>query len=363
MRLYDPALAAAIREQQYTETVNGVPRTYKLVPDAPAAHLDPRLRRIIEQKRAMFAGRAKQGWRLSNERYRPDKVTYDLTTTQVRCDERLIPIDGTHMIDLFLYTAENAAPGCPVLVYLHGGGFTAGDIHLFECQMKLIAELSGGVVVFPEYRLAPENPFPAPVRDAWGAVQWVHAHAAELGADPARLMVAGDSAGGSLTNACALQDADGIIRKIMGIYPSWDMSDYHTQTAYTWTYDAYDVVEEDRELAWSRIDRIKSGVDKDPSSSQNLYLQGKTTPDDPLVSAVFASDEQLKRFPETVIVSAEYDYLRVGSDYAAERLAALGVPVRSIRYCGCDHGFLDMIGTIVQSEELCMTIADELKAL
>ena len=83
--------------------------------------------------------------------------------------------------------------------------------------MQYIAEQSGAVVVFPEYRLAPENPFPAPVEDAWGAVQWVHAHAAELGADPAKLMVAGDSAGGSLTNACVLQDEKGIIRKIMGL--------------------------------------------------------------------------------------------------------------------------------------------------
>ena len=155
----------------------------------------------------------------------------------------------------------------------------------------------------------------------------------------------------------------GIIRKIMGIYPSWDGSDYHEQTAYTWSYDAYEVADEDKKLAYSRIDRIKSSVDKDPDSSNSLYLQGHTTSHDPLVSAVFATDEQLKKFPETVIVAAEYDYLRVGSDYAAKRLASLGVPVRSIRYCGCDHGFLDMLGTIVQSEELCLTIAAELKAL
>lgn len=149
----------------------------------------------------------------------------------------------------------------------------------------------------------------------------------------------------------------------MGIYPSWDGSDYHEQTAYTWSYDAYEVADEDKKLAYSRIDRIKSSVDKDPDSSNSLYLQGHTTSHDPLVSAVFATDEQLKKFPETVIVAAEYDYLRVGSDYAAKRLASLGVPVRSIRYCGCDHGFLDMLGTIVQSEELCLTIAAELKAL
>lgn len=361
--LYNRDLVRQLREKQFTRIEDGVEILFKPVPDAAPAHLDPRLKQIIEQKRRMFSSRAKGGFRLSNERYRPDKITYDLTETAVACEEQLIPIGGSHKINLYIFRAPSSKPGCPVLVYLHGGGFTAGDIGLFYCQMAFIAEQSGAVVIFPEYRLAPECPYPGPIEDAWGTVQWVHAHAAELGADPARLMVAGDSAGGSLTNACALQDEAGIIRKIMGIYPAWDMSDYHTQTAYTWSYDSYQVVEEEKELAYSRIDRIKSGVDRDPQSTNNLYLQGKTTPADPLVSAVFASDAQLERFPETVIVAAEYDYLRVGSDYAAKRLKELGVPVRSIRYCGCDHGFLDMIGTVVQSEELCLTIADELKAI
>ena len=303
MRLYDKALVAKIHENQFTKEVDGIPVLFKPVPDAEPAHLDPRLREIIIKKRTMFANRAKAGWTLSSERYRPDKVTYDLIETPVDCTEQLIPIGG-HKIDIYIYRIANIQPNAPVLVYLHGGGFTAGDIHLFGKQMQYIAEQSGAVVVFPEYRLAPENPFPAPVEDAWGAVQWVHAHAAELGADPAKLMVAGDSAGGSLTNACVLQDEKGIIRKIMGIYPSWDGSDYHEQTAYTWSYDAYEVADEDKKLAYSRIDRIKSSVDKDPDSSNSLYLQGHTTSHDPLVSAIFATDEQLKKFPETVIVAA-----------------------------------------------------------
>lgn len=363
MRLYDRSLVTRIQQMQYTKTVDGVPVLFKPVPDAPASHLDPRLRQIIEQKRTLFAGRAKTGWSLSSERFRPDKVTYDLIETPVLCTEQLITIGGSHMIDLYLYRPEQLAPDAPLLVYLHGGGFTAGDIHLFGKQMQFIAERSGAVVIFPEYRLAPESPFPAPVEDAWGTVQWAYAHAHELGADPTKLMVAGDSAGGSLTNACALQDTEHIIRKIMGIYPLWDFSDYHTQTAYSWSYDAYEVAEEDRELAYSRIDRIKSGIDKDPTGSNSLYLQGRTTPTDPLVSAIFATDDQLRQFPETVIVAAEYDYLRLGSDHAVKRLHALGVPVRSIRYCGTDHGFLDMLGTVVQSEELCLTIAEELKAM
>lgn len=364
MRKYDPALPQKIRDRQFVSThKNGMEILYKAIPDADGGNvLDPRLREIIEMKRKMFSTRAKTGWTLSGERYRPDKVTYDLTTAEVEVTERLIPA-GDHMIDIYIYRPAQAQPGRPVLVYLHGGGFTAGDMRLYANQMKLIAERSGAVVVFPEYRLAPECPFPGPIEDSWDAVRWVHDHAAEIGADPEKLVLAGDSAGGSLSAACVLQDTDGIVKKLIGIYPGWDVRDYHTLTEYTWSYEEYDVTEEDREFAYSRIDRIKSGMDKSDSSSNNLYLQGKTTADNPLVSLAAAGDEQLKRFPETLVIAAQYDYLTVGADYVAKRLHSLGVPVRLVHYLGTDHGFLDMLGTIVQSEELCWTLADELKAL
>ncbi|MDE6108139.1 MAG: alpha/beta hydrolase [Oscillospiraceae bacterium] len=364
MRKYDPSLPQKIREKQFASThKNGMTVLNKAIPDADGGNvLDPRLREIIEMKRKMFSSRAKAGWPLSGERYRPDKVTYDLTTSEIEVEERLIPV-GDHLIDLYIYRPAQAQSGQPVLVYLHGGGFTAGDMRLYANQMKLIAERSGAVVVFPEYRLAPECPFPGPIEDAWGAVQWVYAHAAEMGADPEKVVLAGDSAGGSLSAACVLQDTHGIVKKLIGIYPGWDVRDYHTLTEYTWSYEEYDVTEADKELAYSRIDRIKSGMEKSDSSSNNLYLQGKTTPDNPLVSLAAASDEQLKRFPETVVIAAQYDYLTVGADYMAHRLHSLGVPTRLIHYLGTDHGFLDMLGTIVQSEELCWTLADELTAL
>lgn len=366
-RKYDAGLVQAIRDKSYSVKEEGVEVLMKPVPDAVREHaLDPRLKELIEYKKKMFAGRAAKGWTLSSERYRPDKVTYDLTEGEVAIDERLIDIDGDHMIDIYVFRPAAQREASPILVYLHGGGFTAGDIRLFGNQMKLIAERSGCVVVFPEYRLAPECPFPGPANDAWGAVRWVAEHAGEYGADGAKLMVAGDSAGGSLTNACAIKDieaGDRIIKKILGIYPSFDGRPLDDITEYAWSYDAYEVVDDERELAVSRIDRIKSGAEKRKDSSSNLYLQGRFEPTEPLVSAVCAPDEVLARFPKTTVIAAEYDYLRVGSDYAASRLANLGVDVRSVRYLGCDHGFLDMLGTIVQSEELCWTIADELTAL
>ena len=124
-RKYDPALSQKIRDRQFTSThKNGMMVLYKAIPDADGGNvLDPRLREIIEMKRKMFSSRAKAGWTLSSERYRPDKVTYDLTTTDIVVDERLIPV-GDHMIDIYIYRPADAKPGQPVLVYLHGGGFT-----------------------------------------------------------------------------------------------------------------------------------------------------------------------------------------------------------------------------------------------
>lgn len=156
-RLYDASLVGRIREREYTGEVYGVETLFKPVPDVDEEHVvDPRLETVMEKKRKMFSERAQTGWRLSNERYRPDKVTYDLTTTDVGVDERLIPIDDDHLIDIYIYRAEGAPQNCPVMIYLHGGGFTAGDMRLYANQMKLVAELSGAVAIFPEYRLAPE---------------------------------------------------------------------------------------------------------------------------------------------------------------------------------------------------------------
>lgn len=371
MRAYEASLVAAMREKAYTQDVYGVETLFKPVPDVDERHvIDPRIAKVIEKKLKMFSDRAKGGWRLSNERYRPDKVTYDLATKEIEVGEQLIPINDDHMIDLYSYKAEDAPAGAPILIYLHGGGFTAGDMRLYANQMKLVAEFSNAVAVFPEYRLAPECPFPGPIEDAWGTVQWVHEHAAELGGDGDKIVVAGDSAGGSLTAACVQKDieqaaagGDRLIKKVVAIYPGWDLRNWRTNKDYEWSYDEYPVREDQFEMAKSRIDRIRSGTEDSDSSSSNLYIQGKTTSDDPLVNLATASDEVIAQFPETLVISSEYDYLRVGADHMAKRMLDLGVPVRNMRYCGCDHGFFDMLGTYVQAEELCLTLADELQAL
>ncbi len=117
----------------------------------------------------------------------------------------------------------------PVVVFLHGGGWSVGDLDTYDGDARNHAVGAGAVVVTVDYRLAPEHPYPAAVEDAWAATQWAAAHAEELGADPDRLAVAGDSAGGNLAAVVAqlARDAGGPpIRFQLLWYPAttWDTS-------------------------------------------------------------------------------------------------------------------------------------------
>lgn len=98
--------------------------------------------------------------------------------------------------------------GLPLLLYLHGGGFTIGSIATHDTLCRELARLAGCMVVSLDYRLAPQHRFPTASNDAWDALQWLAAHGALLGADPARLAVGGDSAGGTLAAVCAILARD-----------------------------------------------------------------------------------------------------------------------------------------------------------
>ena len=98
----------------------------------------------------------------------------------------------------------SADDGLPVVVFLHGGGWTIGSIDCYDTLARTLANESGATVVSVEYRLAPEHPFPAPLDDCFHALEWTAANAEEFEADGSRLAIMGDSAGGNLAAVCAL---------------------------------------------------------------------------------------------------------------------------------------------------------------
>ncbi len=213
-----------------------------------------------------------------------------------------------------------AAADLPLIVYFHGGGWVVGSVAGSEATCRRLANASGCAVLSAEYRLAPEHKFPAAVEDAYAATAWAAAHARELGCDPARLAVAGDSAGGNLAAVVCLmaREAGGprIARQLL-IYPVIDARAGYP--SYTENGDGPGLT--GAAMAWYVRHYVRTPAERE----------------DPRVSPILAREH--RGLPPAMILTAEYDPLRDEGEAYADRLRAAGVEVDARRYDGMVHGF------------------------
>jgi acetyl esterase len=224
------------------------------------------------------------------------------------------------------YRPLDTADPLPTLIYFFGGGWTLGNIDTSDAICRSLANAVPCQVITIGYRLAPEHKFPAAVNDSYAATRWIAHHAEAFGADPARLAVAGDSAGGNLAAVvCQLSRSAGpaLAAQVL-IYPN---TDYRGATESMRTNDDPTLFNR-RSVAWY----------------WSHYL---STPDeglDPRVSPLLADD--LSGLPPALVITAEYDPLRDEGEAYAGKLRAAGVPVESTRYDGMVHGFVAMAGVL-----------------
>lgn len=353
-RKYDSAEVDDIASRARTcKQANGLVLEIRPVPGDNREHvLDSR---VYERARArIVAGGGNGDGDVIAFRTRPNKETHSIEGGGVNHHVVIMDLDDRG-IPLHVYTPEGHESGSPALIFYHGGGFMVGNIGQYENALKLIAKKSGSVVVYPEYRLSPETMFPGGVEDCVGTYDWVVAHAEELGIDEGRIAIAGDSAGGSLSNAVVLERGrEGKIGLLVLIYPLVDGAPVPDE----WSYELYPAVEGQRDEALSRVDRIKLSVD----DLAPTYTHGNETKLlDPLVSAAYAGDVSM--FPRTLVVASEFDYLRYQDELFARKLQCAGVDVRAIRYGGCDHGFFETCGVMPQVEDLCNVVVGELEKI
>ena len=356
MREYDSELVKIIQEKSYVENIDGVDIIMKPVPDDERQHImDPRVVETTKIKMTVKSLDRHSKFSLYGNRVRPDKVSYDITTTDVQESEDLVRINQTHYIDVYTFTPEKYKGHQPVLIYLHGGGYMTGDVAEFRMAMKFLCEQSGCKVIFPEYRLAPENPYPAGIEDCHAIVEWVYEHGDELNINRDKIMVAGDSAGGGLTNSCLVLDQDlHHICYAYELYATFD-SDFEKYEE-LYSDDLFPVIDEHKIYAQNRINRIRFG-----NGTADLYLQGRVSKKEPIVSII--ESEKLSWLPPMTVVSAEYDFLRISSDIFVQRALNEGAKMRSMRYLGCDHGFMEKVGVLPQAEEVLLDMASVLKNL
>jgi acetyl esterase len=252
--------------------------------------------------------------------------------TRLRADARAFPgnIAISAVNDLSIpgpagpMSARHYQPGdsnAPLLVFYHGGGFVLGDLEVHDQLCRLICRDGAVHVLAIDYRLAPEHKAPAAVEDAYAAYRWALDHAADLGADPARIAVGGDSAGGNLAAVVSqLARNDGVRLPALQllIYPVTDQrGQSRSRTLFA---DGFYLTKRDMDFC------------------SHQYLAGASVDaNDPLVSPLLADD--LSGLPPALILTAGFDPLRDEGNQYAEALRAAGNLVDLRQYGSLIHAF------------------------
>ena len=244
-------------------------------------------------------------------------------------------------IPIRVYVPEGAGP-FPVFLYYHGGGWVLGEVSTHDGICCQIANAVGCLVVSVDYRLAPENKYPAAVEDAYAATQWVAQNAPAINGDPGRIAVGGDSAGGNLAAAVCLMARDrASFQPSMQvlIYP---ITDHNLDTpSYRDNAQGYFLTRDTMRWFWQ------------------CYLARQQDGDQQYASPLRAVD--LSRLPAALVITAEYDPLRDEGEAYANRLRQAGVPVTLTRYEGMIHAFIRRTGMFDKAKLAMREVCDSLR--
>lgn len=237
-------------------------------------------------------------------------------------DEMVPGPDGDPPVRVRIYKPKERTKTLPGLLWIHGGGYVLGSADEADVLGQQIVKEANCMVVSVDYRLAPEHPFPAPLEDCYAALKWFSESAPELGVDPSRIGVAGQSAGGGLTAALALLARDRKGPELcfqMPLYPMIDdknntPSNHEITGNMVWNYEL-------NQKGWT------------------MYLNGKNGTEDVSPYAAPARAEDLSNLPYTYTCIGQLDPFRDETlDYVA-RLCRAGVDVEFHLYPGAYHAF------------------------
>ncbi|MEU4519125.1 alpha/beta hydrolase [Amycolatopsis sp. NPDC024027] len=239
------------------------------------------------------------------------------------------------------YTKKGATPG-PAVVFFHGGGYIFGHIDLFDGPVARYVSASGVPMLSVEYRRAPEHPYPTPLEDGYAALRWLHETAAELGVDPERIGVMGDSAGGGMAAAVSIlareRGGPKIARQIL-LMPMLDdrttTPDPHIAPSVLWSYD-------DSLTAWPALLGDAAGGPDVPATAAPARLEDATG------------------LPAAYIEVGQLDVFRDEDIAYATKLSRAGVPVEFHLHPGAPHEF-DSIA--FDSDVARRAIADRIRVL
>ncbi|KHJ67372.1 alpha/beta hydrolase [Pantoea rodasii] len=259
--------------------------------------------------------------------------------------EKTIDVQG-EKITLTIVKPPYAEGTLPVFMFFHGGGWILGDFQTHERLVRDLVVESGAAAVFVNYTPSPEAHFPVAINQAYAATRWVAEHGSEIGVDGTRLALVGNSVGGNMVAAVALQAKQQHTPAIRYDVMLWPVTDAHFNTA------SYDQFQNGYFLSRNMMKWFWDAYTTKESDRNNI-----------LASPLRATREQLQGLPPTLIQTAELDVLRDEGEAFGRKLDAAGVDVIVTRYNGLihDYGLLNGLSDVPAVRTAIRQAAEELK--
>lgn len=248
-------------------------------------------------------------------------VTVDQPDAEI--DDMTISGGPTGDVEIRIVKPKKVTGTLPIVLHSHGGGWILGDKTTHERLDRELANAIGAVIVFTNYTPAPEAHYPVQNEQAYTALEWAVAHASEIGADPARVAVLGDSVGGNMTAALTLMAKQRSGPKIAAqvlFYPVTD-ADFETKT-YRKYADGPWLTRPEMQWFW------------------DAYLPDEQRRSEITASPLQATLDDLAGLPPALVINGEHDVLRAEGEAYARKLSQAGVPVTQVRYGGTIHDFV-----------------------
>jgi acetyl esterase/lipase len=270
-------------------------------------------------------------------------VKVDLSGTRV--EEKTIQASG-QPIKLTIVRPEGTKSTLPVFMFFHGGGWVLGD---YPTHARLIRDLvinSGAVAVYVDYTPSPEAHYPTAIDQAYAATKWVATHGKEIGVDPSRLAVAGNSVGGNMAAVVSLMAKEQGTPQIRFQLLLWPVTDANLETA------SYNQFAQGHFLTKPLMKWFWDNYTSDAKQRAKIHA-----------SPLRATTEQLQGLPPALIQTAEFDVLRDEGEAYARKLDAAGVTVTATRYNGMIHdfGLLNPLAHISGAHSAMLQAGAELK--
>ena len=350
---YSQELMTKMKEKQTITKIHGVDVIVKNLPDCDEkGAMDPRLYEDSKKMLKMLPFMPKFMLKMDTSPKGIEKLremfngvkSISCVNEKVNVEDTTVKAEDGYDIPVRIYHSENPIVNGPVLYYIHGGGFFGGHIGVVEESLKMLTTKTNIPVVTLNYRLAPENPFPIGHQDCYTVLKWVYENAEKLGVDKHNIFVAGDSAGGNLTQYCttrSYEDGVDMVKGQMLLYPTVNMAGVKDEF--------FDPEHEVFEMAPSQ----KKGLTKMLS-----MFAGMTSGLETILGTSDVNNDYLNPYtrdaaknPVTFVTVGEHDFLKTETLGYAAKLHRAGVETKVVLYKGMGHAYFDNTGVYPQCED------------